>query len=40
MKDSYKKSFIDINFYGMQSKVKNPMHDIKWAWKDNKTPNV
>jgi hypothetical protein len=25
MKDDYYKNFININFYGMQSKVVNPM---------------
>lgn len=30
MKDEYKKNFVDINFYGMQSKVKNPMSSPEW----------
>jgi hypothetical protein len=30
MKDEYRKNFIDINFYGMQSKVHNPMANPEW----------
>ena len=29
-KDEFRRQFVDINFYGMQSKVKNPMSDINW----------
>jgi len=25
-KDEYRRNFVDINFYGMQSKVSNPMN--------------
>ena len=30
MKDDYRKNFVDINFYGMQSKVQNPMSNPEW----------
>ena len=30
MKDEYKKNFVDINFYGMQTKVQNPMSNPEW----------
>lgn len=33
MKDDYYKNFININFYGMQSKVVNPMSSPKWLLK-------
>ena len=33
MKDTYKKQFVDINFYGMQSKIKNPMNNLKWKYQ-------
>ena len=29
-KAEYRKQFIDINFYGMQSKVQNPMNKVEW----------
>ena len=30
MKYENNKNFVDINFYGMQSKVKNPMSSPEW----------
>jgi len=30
MKYEYRKNFVDINFYGMQSKVQNPMSNPEW----------
>ena len=33
MKEDYYKNFISINFYGMQSKVKNPMNSPQWKYK-------
>ena len=30
MKDEFKKNFVDINFYGLQTKVQNPMHSPEW----------
>ena len=30
MKDDFRKNFVDINFYGMQSKVPNPMSNPDW----------
>ena len=29
-KAEFRRQFVDINFYGMQSKVKNPMSDPNW----------
>ena len=37
MKDEYHKNFININFYGMQSKVQNPMSSPDWKFKPNQT---
>ena len=36
MKDDYYKNFININFYGMQSKVVNPMTSPQWLAKAKK----
>jgi hypothetical protein len=30
MKDEYNKNFVDINFYGMQTKIQNPMSHPEW----------
>lgn len=30
MKAKYRKNFVDINFYGMQSKIQNPMANPEW----------
>lgn len=32
MKAEYRRQFIDVNFYGMQSAVKNPMTDPNWRF--------
>ena len=40
MKDEYKKNFIDINFYGYQSKIPNPMSSPTWRFKGKESLNV
>lgn len=34
MKDEYRRQFVDISFYGMQSKVNNPMTSPDWKKAD------
>ena len=34
MKDEYRRQFVDVNFYGMQTKVKNPMSSPEWKKAD------
>lgn len=36
MKDEYRRQFVDVNFYGYQSKVQNPMSSVSWRFKQNK----
>ena len=30
LKDEYRRQFVDINFYGMQTRTSNPMHSPDW----------
>jgi hypothetical protein len=30
MKAEYRRHFVDVNFYGMQTKVSNPMSSPEW----------
>jgi hypothetical protein len=37
LKDEYNRQFVDINFYGLQSKIQNPMNSPNWKETTNKS---
>lgn len=40
LKDEFRKNFVDINFYGMQTKVQNPMSSPNWTYSPTQSMNA
>ncbi len=40
LKDDFMKNFVNINFYGMQSNVKNPMNSPGWKFSPSQSLNI